>query len=327
VTTLKPKFEIDTAPRFSSSLEAHQVLALLPLDSCYHAAKNLRLPLGIYNVSVSRVCEKVSAFCSRLELYIKASNRLDELHEQRVLRAELIDCIELTLYAAAEHVDDIDSVARGFFRSNNECEKAPSFRELQKHVKKNKRFVAAAANAIKHQQARIRLFSIEYVHERVAGCLHGFFVEGVENGVICPNGVLHKDQDVFSITTLAWEVLLFLLSCSRALRAFILSVVNPLAGSVKTEFEPLPKAVVAAARLPIYTFGEEHPFSRATFSIYSSQGDKSTLESQIYGSILNGWSRSSDARFGSSTSEFEGDGSSKSFRFAHPKTVAFHHWD
>lgn len=326
MAALKPKFEIDISPSSQSSLEAHQVLALLPLDRCYHTSKNLRLPLGVYNVSASRVCEKLEAFCRRLELYFNASNRLDKLRQERTIRKELIDYVELSLYAAAEHVDDIDSIARGFFRTAHECEKHSAYRQLQKEVKKHKRFVSAAANAVKHQQARIRLFSSEFTHAGVSGCLHGYFVEGVEGGVICPSSIFHKDQEVFSVTTLAWEIILFLVGCSRALRTFILSLVEPLAGPAKTQFEVFPSAVVAAARLPIYTFGEEHPFSRATISISSSQGDDAVMDSKIYGSILRGWSHSSEASFGQFTSEFEGDGSSKSFRFAQPKTIVLHHW-
>src|SRR5438552_757085 len=110
---------------------------MIPLEDCYHLSKNLRLPLGIYNVSVSRICEKLTAFCRRLEIYIQSSNNLEKLHEQREVRKELIDYIELSIYAAAEHVDDIDSIARGFFRSTHECEKNAAYRQLQKEIKKH----------------------------------------------------------------------------------------------------------------------------------------------------------------------------------------------
>lgn len=323
---MKAKFEIDISPAALSSLEAHQVLAILALDNCHHLPKNLRLPLGIYNVSVSRVAEKLAAFCGRLEMYFQTSNNLEELHEERSVRKELIDYMELAIYAAAEHVDDIDSIAKGFFRSSQECEKHTAYRQLQKEIKKYKKFISASANAIKHQQSRIRLFSNEFTHAGISGCLHGYFIEGVENGIVCPSSVFHKAQDVFSITTLAWEIILFVLNSSRGLRSFLLSVVRPLAGPVNVQFDVFSKAVIAAARLPLYTFGEEHPFSQTTLSIRSSDGESTLLDSNIYGSILRRWSYSSDAQFGRFTSEFEGDGCSKSFRFAQPKTISFHHW-
>jgi len=96
---------------------------------------------------------------------------------------------------------------------------------------------------------------------------------------------------------------------------------------MNTQFEAFPKAVIAAARLPIYTFGEEHPFSRVTLRISSSDGEYDRLASHLYGSITNGWSSSSNASFGQFTSRFAGDGKTKSFRFAQPKSVVLHHWD
>jgi hypothetical protein len=322
---LKPKFEIDISPNASSSLEAHQVLARLVHDNCDHLSKNLRLPLGIYNVSVSRISEKLATFCRRLEVYFQASNELDVLHRMREVRSELIDYIELSIYAAAEHVDDIDSIATGFFKNNRACQNNAAYRQLHKEVQKHKKFIAASANAIKHQQSRIRLFSHEFVHAGVAGCLHGFFVEGVENGVIGPSSTFHKVQDVFSITTLAWEIILFVLNCSRELRTFLASVSTSFVGPVNVQSDTFSKAAIAAARLPLYTFGEEHPFARATVTIIESN-NQSALDSNIYGSIRRGWSHSRDISIGKSACEFEGDGSSKSFRAVHPKTLSLSHW-
>ena len=323
---MKPRFEIDISPAAQSSLEAHQMLATPAHDNFYHLSKNLRLPLGIYNVSVTRISEKVAAFCRRLEAYFQTSNKLEALHAKTDLRKEHIDYIELSIYAAAEHVDDIDSIASGFFKNDHACQKNAAYMQLHKEVKKHKKFIAASANAIKHQQSRIRLFSNEFTHAGVAGCLHGYFVEGVENGVICPSSTFHKTQDVFSITTLAWEIILFVLSCSRELQAFLTSISTPLVGPVNTQFDTFSKAVIAAARLPLYTFGEEHPFSRATVTILASDNMSAAMDSNIYGSILRRWSHSPDATFGSFKCEFEGDGSTKSFRFAHPKTITLHHW-
>lgn len=323
---MKPRFQIDISPTAQSSLEAHQVLATLDHDHCYHLSQNLRLPLGIYNISVTRISEKLTALCRRLELYFQTSSKLDALHKKTETRKELIDYIELSIYAAAEHVDDIDSIAGGFFKGTHARQKNTAYRQLQKEVTKHKKFIASSANAIKHQQSRIRLFSNEFAHAGIDGCLHGYFVEGVENGVIGPSSTLHKAQDVFSITTLAWEIILFVLSCSRELRVFLNSISTSSANPVDMQFDVFSKAVIAAARLPLYTFGEEHPFSRSTITIVAS-GDKSAaMDSNIYGSILRGWSHSPDATFGVSTSEFEGDGSTKSFRFAQPKIISLHHW-
>ncbi|HJV70256.1 hypothetical protein, partial [Ideonella sp.] len=285
---------------------------------------NLRLPLGIYNTSVSRVCNKTESLCQRLDTYFRASTRLEPLEHETTTLNQIIDYVELSVYAAAEHVDDIDSIASGFFVSTSHRDKNASYRKLQKEIKRHKRFISAFANAIKHQQSRIRLFSLEYSHAGNNGCLHGYFIEGVEGGALCPSGVFHKDQQVFSITALVWEILLFLLLCSRELHQFLESIAHQIQGPVNTAFEIFPKAILAASRLPNYTFGEEHPFARST--LYLIQGSESAKPA-MYGSMLNGWNRYSDASFGQFASRFEADGSTRSFRFAHPKAVVLQHWD
>jgi hypothetical protein len=299
---------------------------MLNHENCHHLSQNLRLPLGIYNVSVSRISQKLAGFCRRLEMYFQTSSKLEMLHEKIEVRRELIDYIELSIYAAAEHVDDIDSIASGFFRTPNERQRNKAYKQFQKEIDRHKKFVSSCANAIKHQQSRIRLYSNEFVHGGVVGCLHGYFIEGVENGVVCPSRIFHKVQEVFSITTLAWEIILFVLNCSRELRTLISSVSRPLVGPVSMQCDIFSKAVIAASRLPIYTFGEEHTFTRATISIVSSDNDSSPLDSKLYGSLLRGWNPSTVAAFGRSTSEFEGDGSSQSFRDPRPKTISLHHW-
>jgi len=322
----KPFFTVDIATNAQSSLEAHIPLGFLTDEGCFHNANNLRMPLGIYNVSVSRVCDKLIRLSQRLEAYFKASNTLEPLEESDGVMKELIDYIELSLYAAAEHVDDIDSIASGFFKNSALRNKHVAYKRLQKEIKRHKRLVSAATNAIKHQQSRIRIFSMEFTHGGSSGCLHGYFIEGVETGVVCPSKKFHQSQDVFSITTLIWEIVVFLLNCSRDLEQFLQVVSTQVAGPENTISEIFTKAVIAAARLPIYTFGEEHPFSRVTLHIKSSDNNTDSLESSLYGSITDGWSKTANASFGRFTSRFEGDGKTKSFRFAQPKSVSLHHW-
>lgn len=141
----------------------------------------------------------------------------------------------------------------------------------------------------------------------------------MEGGTVCPSSAFHRSQDVFSITTLVWEIIAFLLGCSRDLSKFLHAAATQVSGQATVSSPAFSKAVVAAARLPIYTFGEEHPFSRVTLRITAGDGKTESLESGLYGSIKNGWSKSADAVFGRSTSRFEGDGVSRSFRFAQPK--------
>lgn len=285
------------------------------------------MPLGIYNVSVSRVCDKVIKLCDRADRYFRAGSKLEPLSRNGELMSDLIDYIELALYAAAEHVDDLEAIATGFFRTPAARDKNAAYKSFQKELKKHKRFVSSTANAIKHTQSRVRLFSVEFVHDGNEGCLHGYFVEGVQAGVVCPNPTFHTTQDVFSITTLVWEILYFLMNSSRVLASFLAAVGKPAGGTADIKFEPLAKAVAAASRLPLYTFGEEHPFQRSTLKAFASTEKAASIESDLYGSIWRRWSKSKEAQFGQAISRFEGDGVTRSFRFVQPKTIAFQHWE
>ena len=324
---VKPIFKVDIAPSAHSSLEAHFPLAAMLSESNFQQANNLRAPLGIYNVSVSRVCDKVIRFCARLEHYFRASTTVIAPAGRDDAIQELVDYIELALYAAAEHVDDIDSIASAFCARSTSASKQADYRNLQSGVKKHKRLVSAAANAIKHQQSRIRLFSTEFTYSTVSGCLHGYFIEGVEDGTICPSAIFHHTQCVFSITALAWEIVMFVMNCSRDLARFLKAIAPAAVEPNDVRCEIFGKAVIAAARLPNYTFGEEHPFGRSTLRLTNAAPNRELLASGLYGSILEGWPRAGTPQFGSSVAGYEGDGVSKTFKIVHPKTVAFHHWD
>lgn len=322
----KPVFEIDVSRAAQSSLEAHSVLARVDPTACQHLSQKLRLPLGIYNVSIARIADRIISLCSRAERYFKVADELDGLKSQRDLRTELIDFIELAIYAAAEHVDDLDSIAKGFYQDPQRASKSAAYRTLSSEVKSQKRFLSTAANAIKHQQSRIRLYSCEFRQPGVKGCLHGYFVEGVENGVVGPDKRLHMQQDVFSITTLPWEIITFVLRSSRSLRAFLSSEATLTAGIADVQSERFSNAAVAAARLPLYSLGEEHPFARTTVTIKTSSGNPPDLDSGLYGSIRLPWNVTSSPTFGPDQTEFEGDGSSRTFRFVHPKNVGLQNW-
>jgi hypothetical protein len=322
----KPTFEIDVSPEAQSSLEAHSALAMADPAGCHHLSQKLRLPLGIYNVSITRIADRIISLCTRVERYFKATESLEGLKSQRGLRTEIIDFMELAIYAAAEHVDDIDSIAKGFYQNAQKASRSAAYRVLSSDVKSHKRFLTIAANAIKHQQSRIRLYSAEFRQSGLRGCLHGYFVEGVENGVVGPNKLLHTQQDVFSVTTLPWEIITFVLRSSRSLRTFLLSEARIIGGSTDVRSERFSEATVAAARLPLYSLGEEHPFARTTVTIKAPSGIPPDFDSGLYGSIRLPWTVAVPPTFGPDQTEFEGDGSSHTFRFVHPKSVTFQHW-
>ena len=322
----KRRLTIDLKRGAQSSLAAHHALSVVDDSHCYHLDRELRQPLGIYNISVSRVCEKLSAFCSKLEKHIDQSHNINDLKNGSETQGELIDYIELAIYAAAEHVDDLEAIAYGFFKDRKLFGKDTSARRLMTEIKSLKAFVSASANSIKHQQARIRLYALEFNHAGVASILHGYFIEGVSNGVVGPSAVFHKTQKVFSITTLAWEILLFLLRCSESLNTFLLATAKLVHGPTNQSSEMVSKAVTAAARLPLFTFDEEHPFTRATFVLTSDGSIGQELDSGLYGSFCRRWSPSGEGRFGAFSASFVGDGVTKSFNFPSPARVGLQHW-
>jgi hypothetical protein len=323
----KAEFFIDLSKDSQSSLEAHHYLARSTAKGCFHNQQNVRMPFGIYNVSVHRVCDKLVRLCRRLESYFSVG-RVAETpgNGSDDLMVEVIDYIELTLYAAAEHVDDIDWIATGYFAHREQRDKSAAYKTLQKEMKQNKRFVSSAANAIKHQQSRIRIYSMDYQQGPILGTLHGYFMEGVEAGVVGPSSVFHRTQEVFSVTTLVWEVIYFVLASSLALCRFLKTIaVDLIEGPVQIQANDFSQAVAIAARLPAYTFGEEHPFARAIFRIRSSSANHEPLESKLLGSAKNQWSQTV-LHIGQQATRFAGDGVSRSFRFVEPKVITLIGW-
>lgn len=322
----KDSFIIDLSKKAKSSLVCQSLLTTVDPSKCNHVTNGLRLPLGIYNVSILRITQKLSKVCDRLEQYINISGDLAVLNEHSELRAEIIDYIELSLYAAAEHVDDVMAIANGFFDLKRKASKDDTCKKFQSDIKEHKKFISATANAIKHQQARIRLYSREFSHSGVQSCLHGYFIEGVNAGVVGPNVIFHQTQKVFSITTLAWEILFFVLKCSRTLHDFLQNIPQLPATMTDNGSENFSKAVISAVRLPLYTFDEDHPFLRATVILTSDDEAKKAIKSKIYGSLSNKWSDSETVTFGKANSEFEGDGVTRSFQLASPSRTTLQHW-
>ncbi|SDB02174.1 hypothetical protein [Pseudomonas sp. NFACC13-1] len=321
----KPRFPIDITGAVSA-LEAHPILTAMSDEGCHHEQEGLRLPLGIYNISISRVSDKLIRLCRRVETYFNMPNTGDPEGDTRDVLLEIIDYVELSLYAAAEHVDDVKSICSGFFKHTSIRDKNQAYKALDKAVKQHKHFVASAANAIKHQQSRIRLATLEFKDEAHVGALHGFFIEGVADGVVGPSSTFHRSKKLFSLTSLAWEIVLFLLLVSRDLATFLRSVCVQREGPVRVASEQFAMAVVAAARLPIYDFGEAHPFSKATIQLNSPEPSLHLLASSLYGSIRSGWSMSSIPTFGQLKSQYEGDGKTTQFQLFQPESVSFQRW-
>jgi hypothetical protein len=321
----KPEYIIDLTAGSSSTLEALTWLAVVPSGIGYHESQRLRKPLGIYNTSLQRIFSKLDKCCSRLHTYFLHSNTIDGLATASELQTEVLDYIELSLYSAAEHVDDIESIASGFFSPKKECKKSPQVKKLNADIKILKKFIASAVNAIKHQQSRIRFYSVDIRHEHRVFCLHGYFIEGVTNGEVGPCSILHGENNkIFSITSLIWEVICFVLNSSRSLAKFLSEILNVTESNDVQEFALMNKVVKSAAKLPLYSFDDQHPFV-STRIILQTDNPKE-LHSSLYGSLRCKWSKSSDLVMIQDQMGYAGDGVTKTFNIAVPQNLGLTHW-
>lgn len=306
-------------------LKGGRLLAAVDAAEFYHRNRGMRAPLAIYNASLARVCPRIFRYCTDIEPLFHEV-RIDPRREGSASRAKVSESLEAMVYAAAEHVDDLEKLASGFFKTHGLAKRDSRYREFSNRIDKYKKLTSTIANKLKHEQARVRLSGMEIRHADIPVSLHGFVIEGVNDGVIGPHSSVHSVCPVLSLTTLAWEVLIFVAEASLALERF-LKYFPALEGEHPNwSCEQFNSAVKAAARLPTYTFGEPHPFSRMTLRIDGSAAADGVLDSGLYGSIQRRWSESLDMTFQSFLLTFEGDGVSRSFALVKPSKVSLVHW-
>lgn len=307
-------FNVCLAKDSQSSLDAHQLLHLVDNNATFHTQNRLRPALGIYNVSTARVLQKAEDLATKIENVVRAHTQSIDHKARAMLDRELIDYIELAFYAAADHVDDLELIVDNFFRDKSESKRSQAYNKFKQDLKLHKRFIAAVANYIKHSQHRIRLFHVEFVHASVPGVMHGYIIESVSDGVVGPSDIFHAShRSVFSMTSLVWEVIIFVIKASRSLREFLHSV-RRIPGPVKTSCNALSDSLIAAARLPIYNMDDDHPISSVTLRLDWDQDSTLRAKSGLYGSAFRPWENRSGMYLGKCGAAFAGDGITRSFR-------------
>ncbi|ANQ21404.1 hypothetical protein BA893_06880 [Vibrio natriegens] len=321
----KPEYIVDLTEGATTALEALTWLSIVPSGVGCHESKRLRKPLGIYNTSLQRIFSKLDKCCNKLQAYFTHASTTDGLAAVVDLQAEILDYIELSLYSAAEHVDDIESIASGFFSNTKECKKSPHVKKLNADIKVLKKFISSAVNGIKHQQSRIRFYSVDIKHEHRVFCLHGYFIEGVNNGVVGPCKILHgQNNQIFSITSLVWEIICFVLNCSRSLANFLSKTLDVAKSNDVQQFPLFIKVVTSASKLPVYSFDDLHPFDRTR--IILQVDDPEVLNSSLYGSLACSWSKSRDLVILRDQMGYVSDGVTRTFDIAVPKNLGLKHW-
>lgn len=329
MSTAKTELVIDLGGANPAILQALTYLSSLKEGASLHKLLDCRHPLGVYNLSISRICDKVQKCSAALEKYWLSGQSIEELRKFENLRDNAADYMELSLYAAAEHVDDIEFIANTFFRTSYQAAKSTAVRELKRSMKPLRDRISSLANAVKHAHGRLRFYSFDFRHDGRDFCLHGFFIEGFSKGALCPSPILHSTGEVIiSITSFLWNILIFVASLSLELAKFLTAIDAveipklSLIGS-----PPFREAVIALARLPLYSLDESHPFEAVKFVLETDKLASKELRSGIYGSMLNGWSKSSDGEVKKTALSYAGDGISDKLKLVDPKQLKLQHWD
>lgn len=318
-------FKIDAGVDARSSFPAHAALSLIDTSSTFHASHGYRHPLGIYNTSVLRILRRTRIFCEKLEARF-SSEHVGKEGSGLGLDDEILDYLELALYSSAEHIDEIKAIADGFFKSGRQQAKNNTdYKKFDNRIDGYKKRISGYVNAIKHKQSRVRFYSSDCLINSTKMRLYGYFMEGVDRGVVGPHPVFHGNGSVFSLSSLAWEIITFLLQCSWALNEYLWVVAKFFHGPAGVRCDELVSATLAAARLPLYSFDDEHPFDRVLLSIEHA-GQEEKIDSGIYGSILKPWGAVITLIPINDKSEFTGDGISCSFRFPSPSRVVIKNW-
>jgi len=298
-------------------------LSSLREGASFHEARDWRHPLGVYNISIGRVCAKIRKCAERLEIYWNTPK------DSENVRDEIIDALELALYAAAEHVDDVEHIALTFFSKNKIAHKSRDIINLKNKIKPLRDKIATFANKMKHEHARIRLFEISFKQTKNKISLLGFFFEGFSNGQLAPHAIIHSGgKTIISITSFLWSILTYVGEISRALEAFLLKI-NAVNNQCLMHLDPAAfrEAATRLARLPLYSFDDEHPFERVRWRLHMDDEMEKCVDSGIYGSILSPWSKSDCGTFGDFALRYEGDGITKSFKIVGPKALRIQHWE
>jgi hypothetical protein len=325
----KPKIIVNLGYTPAPALRAAASLRQLHDNASHHEALDRRHPLGIYNVSTSRILKKLRTCCENLEAHHHAAATTKELAARGSLADDVIDYLELTLYAAAEHVDDIETIAECFFSDKDAYHRSPDVKRLKTAIRPIRARISGFTNAIKHHHCRIRLFSCDFHQQANVVCLHGFLIEQFHNGRVGPSPLFHADGErIISITSFLWSVLFYLYSMAEALHHFLVSIRVVTSSPTTEEATPLlTETLIGLLRLPLYSFDDVHPFEVTRLIVSTDDKHRALLASNIYGSISRPWSKSLQGGVGSVSLTYEGDGTSRSFDMSGPRNIRLQHWN
>ena len=161
----------------------------------FHARLALRPPKGVYAISMQQVVDRISSVARKTITLPKIDDSGKAVDDAR---NEYVTALDAMLDACMEHLDDLNSVIKCFFTSENDPKYKKIYDEFKKAIRPYRNHVAKMVNKIKHEQGRLRLIC----HESALGQIIGYFIESSdENGVIGPDPEIHiLGQTAFSIS-------------------------------------------------------------------------------------------------------------------------------
>ncbi len=200
-------------------------------------------------------------------------------------------------------------------------------RQFKSSLKSSRDRVAGFANALKHAQARVRLYlgGIEYVGEKQ--CLVGFFIEGIKDGVIGPSPIVHQSERVIALPSFFWEITEFVLTAANLLEIAVSSIISTEPAERDRERSPLPKNLIEkVVRIPHYSFDGVNAVERCKFRFRGEAFTQVINGAKLMGAIGREWPVSSDIRFTNSLLTYAGDGVSRQFALVDPGQLRMHRW-
>lgn len=275
-----------------------------------------RHPLGIYNLSISRILDKIT----------KTIQALDELTNQDIkikqsdAEDNLINHLELTLYAAAEHIDDLGLILDRI-NAKTDAARKQNNKALKSMLFDYRREISSITNTIKHSNARIRIFSCKAIYNSQSVNLIGFFIETHLNGKVGPNFLLQGNKGVISLTSFIWNIIKHISLAAKSLSTYLIE--NNLATKVSVPDdanETIHDAINKLALLPIFSFDDDHPLSDYNWNIgYDPELD---FHKYLY-SVGNLPHHDAIPLFQDFKISYRGDGMTKEFTVAGPSKVSF----
>lgn len=211
--------------------EAENVLPAYDSSRFFHARMSLRPPDAIYKLSLRQVWPAFSSALEAAEYVVRDRpfrSVADPSWQDRTLKA-----FEHLLYVLVEHLEECELILKSCFDGPAAFAKSEHIKRYRKITRWYRDRVAGSVNAIKHNQARLRLFAFH----GLTFVAPGYFVEGVlPNGFVGPNPNVHNAASSLAFS-FAFDLrlhFLWILLVARNVVRVVEKVIGPPDGAPQT---------------------------------------------------------------------------------------------